>query len=366
MINNGYQRSKYDSCVYLRKSEGGDYVYLLLYVDDMLLASRDKLEINKLKQQLKTEFEMKDLGAAKRILGMEISRRREKSELQLSQKSYLEKVISRFSMEDAKPVTTPIAAHFKLSSSQSPKTDDEKERMSTVPYASAIGSIMYAMVCSRPDLAYGISLISRFMGRPGEEHWRAAKWVLRYLTGTKNLGLVYCKSDGGGQPAKGYVDSDFAGDLDKRRSLTGYVFTLFENAVSWKATLQHIVALSTTEAEYIAVTEAIKEALWIKGLVNELGVDQKNIEVHCDNQSAIHLCKNPMYHERTKHIDIRLHFIRDVIEGGSVKVVKIHTSENPADMITKPVPLVKFRLCLDLLKVRSVGAENAADLDEEG
>lgn len=151
--------------------------------------------------------------------------------------------------------------------------------------------------------------------------------------------------------AQGYVDSDFAGDRDRRRSLTGYVFTLFGNTVSWKASLQHIVALPSTEAEYIGVTEAVREALWLRGLVNELGISQDNIDVFCDNQSANHLCKNHTYHERTKHIDIRMYWIRDVISDGKVQIRKIPTSDNPVDFIRKVVPASKFRHCLNMLKI---------------
>lgn len=155
--------------------------------------------------------------------------------------------------------------------------------------------------------------------------------------------------DSGG--AQGFVDTDFAGDRDRRMSLTGYVFTLFGNTVSWKASLQHVVALSTTEAEYIGITKAVKEALWLKGLINELGIPQEVINVFCDNQSAIHLCKNHLFHERTKHIDIRLYWIRDIISDGKVQVLKIHTSDNPADYITKVVTLSKFKHCQNLLKI---------------
>ena len=147
------------------------------------------------------------------------------------------------------------------------------------------------------------------------------------------------------------MDADYAGDLDKQRSLTGYVFTLFGCTVSWKAQLQPVVALSTMEAEYIAATEGVKEALWLQGLIGEFGFAQDKVEVFCDNQSSLHLCKNAMFHERTKHIDIKLHFIRDVISQGSVVMEKIHTDENPADMATKPVTANKFNHCLDLLGV---------------
>ncbi|KAI3790253.1 hypothetical protein L2E82_03169 [Cichorium intybus] len=247
MLSHNFKRSDYDSCVYL-KSVNGSSIYLLLYVDDMLIAAKDKLEIAKLKAQLSKEFEMTDLGPAKKILGMEITRNRQHGKLYLSQKRYIEKVLQRFNMHKAKPVSTPLAAHFKLSSAYCPKTDDEINNMAKVLYSSAVGSLMYAMVCSRPDLSHALSVVSIYMANPGKEHWKAVQWILRYLCGTSNACLQFGSS---GEGLVGYVDSDYARDLDKRRSLTGYVFTIGGCAVSWKASLQTTIALSTTEAEYI-------------------------------------------------------------------------------------------------------------------
>ena len=185
--------------------------------------------------------------------------------------------------------------------------------MKLVPYSSTVGSVMYIMISRRPDISHVVSLVSKFMANPGRQHWEAVEWICRYLKGTSNVGLMYEIDREKVGTALGFVDSDYAGNLDKRRSLTGYVFMLCGNAISWKASLQSIVALSTTEAEYIAITEVVKEALWVKGLVNELGMVQDCISVMCDSQSAIHLSKNKTYHERTKHFDVRLHFVRDVI-----------------------------------------------------
>ncbi|WVZ52997.1 hypothetical protein U9M48_003991 [Paspalum notatum var. saurae] len=190
MIANGFKRSQYDSCVYIKFVDGSP-IYLLLYVDDMLIAAKSKVDIANLKAQLSSEFEMKDLGAAKKIIGMEISRDRNSSLLFLSQHSYIQKVLRRFNMHDSKPVSTPIASHFKLSSSQCPSTDSNFEYMSRIPYSSAVGSLMYAMVCSRPDLSYAMSLVSRYMANPGKEHWNAVKWILRYLRGTSDASLRF-------------------------------------------------------------------------------------------------------------------------------------------------------------------------------
>ncbi|WVZ86726.1 hypothetical protein U9M48_033465 [Paspalum notatum var. saurae] len=187
--------------------------------------------------------------------------------------------------------------------------------MSRVPYYSVVGSLMYAMVCSRPDLSHALSVVSKYMANPGKEHWRAVQWIFRYLRGTSNACLQFGKSRDG---LVGYVDSDNAGDLDKRRSFT-----------------------------------ACKEAIWLRGLYSELCVVSCFcVIIHCDNQSTIYLTKDHMFHERTKHIDVRYHFIRGVIAEGGIKVRKIITHDNPADMMTKHVPTSKFELCSSLVGIK--------------
>ena len=295
---------------------------------------------------------MKDLGSASKILGMQVKRDRSAKTLFLTQAGYIKKVLNKFGMVDVKEVSTPLATHFKLSKQQEPSGDADIEYMKNVPYSSVVGSIMYAMVCTRPDIAYSVGLVSRFIGNPGKTHWNAAKWTLRYLKGASESGILFGGNDGITSKIISYVDSDFAGDLDKRRSTTGFVFTLYGGAVSWKASLQPVVALSTTEAEYIALAEAVKEAKWLSGIVSELGLNQDTIPICCDSSSAIQLSKNSKYHERTKHVDIRLHFIREEIERGAVDVVKISTEDNPADALTKPLPTIKFKNSLSLIGVR--------------
>ncbi|KAH9753275.1 hypothetical protein KPL71_015010 [Citrus sinensis] len=229
--------------------------------------SEDKEEVKKLKVELSTEFEMKDLGVATKILGMQIIRDRDSKILYLSQADYVKKVLTRFNMEDSKPVSTPLSAHFQLSKSLEPTTDDDFNYLRKIPYSSTVGSIMYAMVCTRPDLAHGVGVISRFMGNP-----------------------------------------DYAVDKDRRRSITGFMFTMYGGAISWKSSLQSVVALSTTEAEYIALTEAVKEAIWLRGLVTELG-------------------------------------------KGVVNVVKVQSEVNPADMLTKPLPSISEGRCINRLEL---------------
>ncbi|KAE8728454.1 FACT complex subunit SPT16-like [Hibiscus syriacus] len=300
MSSNGFIRCQADHCCYIKRFDNS-FIILLLYVDDMLVAGSDMLvagldmqEIIHLKQKLSKQFAMKDLGAAKQILGMRIKRDTKSETLMLSQAEYINKVLSRFNMQDAKSVSTPLGVHFRLSKDQSPKTEEERAHMVKVPYASAIGSLMYAMVCTRPDIAHAVGAVSRYMNNPGKVHWEAVKWILRYLRGTTNKALCF---KGGDMILTGYVDADLAGNVDIRMSTTGYVYTLGGTAVSWVSQLQKIVALSTTEAEYVAVTEASKEM--------------------------------------DKAHTIEISFYPSLLEDGILKLEKISGAQNPADMLTK-------------------------------
>ncbi|GJT87483.1 retrotransposon protein, putative, ty1-copia subclass [Tanacetum coccineum] len=332
MISNGFSRSSYDSCVYFKEFAPGMYIYLLLYVDDMLIACKSKSEIEYTKGLLRKEFDMKELGPARKILGMEIVRDRGSRTLKVSQSGYVQKILNNYRVNNGKSVSVPLGAHFKVSLKDCPSNDWDVERMSKVPYANAVGSLMYLMVCTRPDIAYVVSIVSRYLANPG---------------------LVYGRDQGKHVDVDGFVDADYAKDPDKGRSITGYVFMVHGCVVSWKATLQHVVALSTTEAEYMALTEAVKESIWLKGLLIELGVNLRSVIVNCDNQSAIHLSRNAMFHERTKHINVRYHFIREIVESKEIEVAKIGTEDNAADAFTKVVPGLKFKYCMEILGVGS-------------
>ncbi|KAG7592586.1 GAG-pre-integrase domain [Arabidopsis thaliana x Arabidopsis arenosa] len=349
MESHKYERSLYDSCVYIKKLQNGEYIYLLLYVDDILIASKDKRSIEDLKALLGSEFEMKDLGEAKKIFGMEIERDRSKGTLSISQEGYLLKLLGNFSMDQSKPVGTPIGVHFKLSAATDEEVRVQYESMRSIPYQSAVGSLMYSMIGTRPDLAHSVSLVCRFMSKPLKQHWQAVKWILRYIKGSLKRKLCY--SSEGDFVIQGYCDSDYGADKDRRRSTSGVVFTVGGNVVSWKSSLQKVVALSSTEAEYMALTDASKEAVWLLGLMNELGFKQKTVDIYSDSQSAIALAKNAVFHERTKHIEVKYHFIRDLISDGVIQVKKIATSYNPADIFTKVVPVGKLQEALEFLRV---------------
>ncbi|WZZ37770.1 hypothetical protein YC2023_034029 [Brassica napus] len=191
MVDRNFKKTKNDHCVFIKRYESGDFLILLLYVDDMLIVGQDRNKIAALKKDLGRCFVMKDLGQARQILGMNITRNKPKKLLWLSQERYVERVLERFNMHKAKPVSTPLGGHFKLSSKQSPTSEKEKEEMKTTPYASAVGSLMYAMVCPRSDIAYAVGVVSRFLANPGKEHWKAVKWILRYLRGTTKKCLCF-------------------------------------------------------------------------------------------------------------------------------------------------------------------------------
>lgn len=346
----GFVRGSYDNCAYTKVLPDGSRVYLLLYVDDMLVAAKSMEAIDELKKELSRRFEMKDLGAARKILGMEISRNRVTGELWLSQEGYLSRVLETYNMTEAKQTVTPLGAHLKMSAATESQVSNNEEYMKSIPYSNAVGSIMYAMVGTRPDLAYAVGIVSRYMSQPIRDHWLGVKWILRYIKGSLATKLCYKKSDD--FRIVGYCDADYAADPDKRRSISGLVFTLGGNTISWKSGLQRVVALSITESEYMALTEAVKEAVWLKGLMMEFGYDQEAVEIYCDSQSAIALSKNNVHHERTKHIDVKCHYIRDIISNGTVEVLKISTEKNPADIFTKVLAVSKFQAALNLLRVK--------------
>ena len=332
MTNHGYSRTTSDHCVFVNKYPDGNFIILLFYVDDMLIVGQDTSKISKLKSKLSKSFAMKDLGPAKQILGIRIVRDSSLGLIWLSQDNYIKKVLERFNMAKAKPVNCPLTGHFKLSSSQCPTSDEEKNEMQKIPYASAVGSLMYAMVCTRSDIAHAVGVVSRFLSDPGKEHWVAVKWILRYLQGSSKMSLCFGKGD---PILDGFTDSDMAGDIDSQKSTSGYLITFGGGAVAWQSRLQKCVALSTIEAEFIAITEACKELLWLKKFLQELGLKQERYVLHCDSQSAIHLSKNSSFHSRSKHIDVRYHWIRDVLNDKLLQLEKVHTDANTSDMLTK-------------------------------
>ncbi|KAH9669153.1 non-specific serine/threonine protein kinase [Citrus sinensis] len=256
-----------DQCIYLRVS-GSKYIILVLYVDDILLATNDTNLLLETKQMLSYSFDMKDLGEAHYVLGIEILRDRSRGILGLSQKTSIDRILKRFNLQSCAPGKAPISKGDKISKSQCPDNDVDKARMQTVLYASVVGSLMYAQVCTRPDIAFPMGVLGRYLSNPGFEHWKAAKKVLRYLQATKDFVLTYQQSNH--LNIVGYSDADFAGCLEDKKSTSSYIFMMAGGAISWKSVKQTLIASSTMEAEYVACFEATRHALWMQNFITGL------------------------------------------------------------------------------------------------
>ncbi|KAL0350653.1 UNVERIFIED_CONTAM: Retrovirus-related Pol polyprotein from transposon TNT 1-94 [Sesamum radiatum] len=264
--NRNPEHSAYDPCLYFKFVNNAP-IFLVLYVDDMLIASPDLSMIEKLQNDLRKTFEMKDLGNAKKILGMTIDRDRKTSSIFLNQKAYVISVLEKFSMINAKSSSVPLAPHFQLSKDQSPKSDSEKKLMEKVPYSNAIGSVMYLMVCTRPDIAYAVSCLSRYMSNAGPPHWEALKWLLRYLSGSANTGIKFSRSSKGVNLV-GYVDSNYANDRDSRKSTTSYIFTLCGSCISWKSQLKILSHYLLLRQSISLLPKLLKKPCGLKELVS--------------------------------------------------------------------------------------------------
>ena len=263
--------------------------------------------------------------------------------LGLSQSTYVDKMLKRFSMEQSKRGYVPMVSRITLSKSLCSQTQDERTRMSMIPYASTIGSIMYVMLCTRPDTSYALSVMSRYQLDPGLGHWVAVKNILKYLRRTKDVFLIYGDED---LIVNGYSDASFQSDRDDSKSQSGYVFTLNGEAVSWKSSKEETTTDSTTESEYITASEATKEAVWIKKFITELGVVSSIVHLillYCDNNGAIAQAKEPRSHQRSKHVLRRYHLIRDIIGRNDVKIEKTPTDQNTVDPLTEPLPQEKYK-----------------------
>lgn len=256
--------------------------------------------------------------------------------IKLSQRAYSERIIKKFNMSDAKPRSTPLPAGIVLSADDSPQSAEESSEMRNVPYREALGSLMWLQVATRPDLSFTVNLLSRFANNPGQAHWSALKHTLAYLKGTLDYGITYYK--GASLRPYGYVDSDYAGDIDTSRSTEGNVFFVAGGPVSWASKRQDRVSLSTVESEYTAFTRATQQALWLTKFMDELNMNQEQpVVVYADNNSAIANTQNNKNHCRTKHIRVKYHFVKECVDRGKITFTYIPSAENLADILTKPL-----------------------------
>lgn len=351
----GFDQCQDESCVY-KKCDGNVVVFLVLYVDDILLIGNNVKVLSNVRVWLSKQFDMKDLGEVGHILGIKVLRDRKKRMLGLSQASYIDTILTRFSMQNSKKGFLPFRHGIALSKEQCPRTPKEIENMKAVPYASAVGSLMYAMLCTRPDICFAVGMVSRYQSNPGQEHWTAVKHILKYLKRTKDYMLVY-QADS--LVPLGYTDSDFQSDRDSRKSTSGYVFTLGGGAIIWRSIKQKCIADSTMEAEYVAASEAAKEAVWLRNFLLDLDVVPnlpKAITLYCDNSGAVANSKEPRAHKTGKHIERKYHLIRDFVKKGKVAVIKIASADNLADPFTKSLPAKAFDSHVEGMGVRCVAA----------
>ena len=328
----GFEPINADLGIFVRSS-----MYIAVYVDDLLIIGPSIAEIKKIKRSLRNRFQMTDLGPCSYYLGMSIRRDRQNRILYLSQEAYIHKVIHQFGMDDCTPVSTPIETS-PLPENRPEYTYPSGQR---IEYQRIVGSLMYIMLGTRGDIAYAVSMASRYLANPGPQHMKLARRILRYLKGTRALRLAY---KGHLQMLKGFTDADWAGCRDTRRSTAGYLFNIGSGAISWQSKRQSVVALSTCEAEFMGQTQATKEAIWLRRLLNELNMSQgKAATIICgDNQGAIALSSNPQYHSRTKHMEIQRKWQGEIRGTETVELRYVPTTDQIADGLTKPLARDRF------------------------
>jgi hypothetical protein len=330
------------------KKDGKKVLIVSLYVDDLIFTGNDSKMFKSFKESMRNVFDMTDLGRMRYFLGVEVNQG--SHGIFICQQKYIKDILSRFGMEMCNVVCSPIVPGNKLSKDQNGKCVD------ATYYKQIVGSLMY-LLATRPDLAYSVCLIARFMEKPTENHLIAAKRILRYLKGTANLGILYER--GVKQALQGWTDSDYAGDVEDRKSTSGYVYTYGSSAISWSSKKQPIVTLSTTEAEFVAAASCACQGLWLKRILCQLGEDQgKGIVIFCDNSSSIKLSKNPIMHGRCKHIDVRYFFLRDLVKDEVFELKHCKTQDQIADVMTKPLKLESFCKFRKLLGVCNLQQES--------
>ena len=354
----GFDRCSKDTCIYSYCS-GTTFVILAVHVDDMLIISNSKPKLAEMKRSLAKHFKVKDLGKVKFLLGIEVFHNRKTSLIELSQWAYVDQLLKQFNMQGANPATTPLSSGVRLMQDDCLITEEEEKDMANVPYVSLVRALMYAAIGTRPDIAFAVGALSRFLSNPRRRHWNEAKHILSYLKGTSDYAIRYSSgeflagkvvgySQGIGMrltvdTIEGFCNSDWAGCVDTRRLTSGFVWMLNGGAVCWRSKLQSVVALSSTEAEYVGATLAVQEIIWLRDLLCELGITNTSpTALNMDNRGAVSLIQGTDDSNRTKHIDIRYHFIHSHIEHKCIKVQYVTTDEMVANICNKTNPIFEL------------------------
>lgn len=339
----GFRRTESDHGVFVSED-----MYIAIYVDDLLIFGKDASKLQQLQHELKSRFRMTDLGEVSHYLGIEVDVSADKSTITLRQTTYIKKVLSRFNMLDSRPVSTPMEPG--IGNTLTP-SEDQADKETITWYQSVVGSLMWPAIHTRPDIAYAVGVLSRYCSNPSSLHCKYLQRIMRYLAGTLDVGLVFRRNTQ--DDIVGYSDSDYAGTKDGRRSTGAYVFMLAGAPISHRSKLQPTVAMSTCEAEYMAMTEAAKEAIWCARFLAELDFRKKDtpVLIRGDNQGAIALAENPEFHSRNKHIEVKWHWIREVRRSRKILIEYISTKEMVADGLTKPLapdPFQDFKAMLGM------------------
>ncbi|GKA54785.1 ribonuclease H-like domain-containing protein [Tanacetum coccineum] len=343
----GFYHSRCDSSLFIYR-QGSQVAYLLIYVDDIILTASCPALLQQIIGSLNNEFDMTDLGALNYFLG--ISADRTPTGLFLSQKKYALQLLERAHMVTCNPSRTPVDTESKLGPEGAPVQDPTL-------YRSLAGGLQY-LTFTRPDLSYAVQQICLYMHDPREPHLAALKRILRYVQGTLDLGLhLYASST---TSLVGYTDADWAGCPSTRRSTSGYCVFLGDNLLSWSAKRQHTLSRSSAEAEYRGVANVVAETAWLRNLLRELHSPLSTATlVYCDNVSAVYMSANPVQHQRTKHIEIDIHFVRDMVTAGQVRVLHVPSRFQYADIFTKGLPSALFEEFRSSLSVRPPPAPTA-------
>jgi hypothetical protein len=290
---------------------------------------------------------MSDLGLLSYYLGIEVEQKKEY--LTIKQTAYAKKVLEQFGMGDCNATKYPMEPGLKL------HEDKQGERVDATNYRKMIGCLRY-LLHTRPDVAYSVGVASRFMEKPTVLHVKAVKQILRYLKGTTELGLVYTQ-EGKMEVITGFSDSDHGADVVGRRSTGGMAFYLNDSLISWCSQKKKTISLSSCESKFIAATATARQALWLRNLLLEItGKEQQLVTLYVDNNSAIALMKNPVFHGRSKHVDIKYHFIRECVERGKIAVRRVCTDLQRADALTKPLPAIKLVTMRHMMRVQDLGS----------
>ena len=333
----GFTASDADPGLYTANLKDGK-VFILVYVDDILVVGKTMDSINHVKSRLEGVFDVRDLGEASYFLSINIIRDRPSRYLQINQQRMTTQLVEKYGLKEGKIKTVPMSPDIKLVQA----TEDNLLDKELFQYSELVGSLLYLAVCTRPDITFAVGVLARHMSKPTLEHWTAAKAVLRYLAGTTGLGINFTHTT---EAVEGYCDADYAGDVNTRKSTTGFVYILNGGAVVWSSKLQPTVAVSTAEAEYMAAAQAVKEALWLKTLLRDFGFSTGPMKINSDNQGAINLLKHPMSSAKSKHIDVIHHFARERVQRKEVNFEYCTTEQMLADCMTKALPKGKFEFC---------------------